>query len=141
MLARIVSSSLLALFACACGSSSDDQQGAGGTGGDGSIDVGGEINICPVIDGLYVWRESNGKYELSTSACDEDSMPAPLTYKWTVSAGTLADADEPVTTFTCPDAGGIITVTLEVSDSECTDSWTEEFDCDDEKVGPARLNR
>jgi hypothetical protein len=115
--------------------------GAGGSGGDGDVDVDGEINLCPVIDGLYIWRESSGSYELSSSACDEDSKPGPLTYKWSVSGGTLSATDEPVVSFSCPDKCGVIEVTLEVSDSDCTDTWTEELDCDDKTVGPARRGR
>jgi hypothetical protein len=118
----------------AAGSAGSD----GGTGGDGDIDVDGDINLCPVIDGLYVWRESTGNYELSSSACDDDSMPAPLTYKWSVSKGTLSETSQPIVTFTCPDSCGTIEVTLEVSDSECSDKWVEEFDCDDKTVGPAK---
>lgn len=112
--------------------------GSAGEGGDGSIDVGGEINLCPVIDGLYIWRESGGDIELSSSACDDDSGPEPLTYKWSVSKGTLSETTGPIVMFTCPDSCGIIEVTLEVSDSECSDKWVEEFDCDDKKVGPAK---
>ena len=69
-------------------------------------------------------------YELSSSACDMDSSPAPLSYHWFVSAGQLSAADEDIVRFTCPESGGDVHVTLEVSDSLCKVKYAAEIKCE-----------
>lgn len=102
--------------------------------GTGGVDVGGDINLCPEIDDVYTWKEANGTIELSSSACDPDSAPTPLRYKWSVSAGSLSSKNDEVVELTCPEGGGAVEVTLEVSDSLCIEKKvvTVECDCNDD---------
>lgn len=105
--------------------------------GTGGVDIGGDINLCPEIDDVYTWREANGTFELSSSACDPDSAPAALRYQWSASAGKLSSTDDEVVHFVCPESGGVVQVSLQVSDSLCPEKAVAEIDCDcdDDKKG------
>jgi Lamin Tail Domain len=97
----------------------------------GSVLVNGTINVCPVVDGLSASPAEvlvGGSITLASTAHDTDGAPAALTYHWTASAGTLSDAGAQNPTFTCT-AGGSVTVTVAVSDGDCSDSATTTVTC------------
>jgi 5'-nucleotidase len=101
----------------------------------GSVLVNGTLNVCPQIDGLSASPNEvllGGSMALSASAHDGDAAPAPLTYQWTASAGTLAAPTAASTSFTCTVAGPV-TIGLTVSDGDpapsCADSGTFTVTC------------
>jgi hypothetical protein len=78
----------------------------------GSIMVNGSLNVCPVVDAAGADSLDivvGAPVTLTTSASDEDSGPAALTYAWT--------------------AAGTIAVKVAVSDSDCGDSTTLSLRC------------
>ena len=82
----------------------------------GSVLVNGTINICPALDGVSANPAEvivGNPLALSAAAHDRDLGPAPLTYRWTATGGTLDDATSPRPTFTCQSPGtAIVTVTV-----------------------------
>jgi hypothetical protein len=89
----------------------------------GSVLVNGTLNICPLIDGLSASPGEvlvGGSIALDVAAHDTDSAPAPLSYHWTASAGTLSDAGARSPTFTCT-TDGPVTLMLAVTDGDCGD--------------------
>lgn len=92
----------------------------------GTAVIEGKINVCPTIDGLAATPDHVVIGETATLlalAKDNDEGPEPLDFSWTTTAGTLSDphAQSPVFTAT---AEGTATLTLTVSDGDCTDSWS-----------------
>ena len=101
----------------------------------GSVMVKGELNVCPTIDGINTNPaevQVGGTLALSATAHDSDAGPSPLTFAWTVSAGTLSSASAQNPTFTCT-VPGTATVSLSVSDgdpaSTCADTLTAQVNC------------
>lgn len=101
----------------------------------GSVLVNGVLNICPVIDSVSATPNSlniGGSVVLSSVAHDTDVAPAALSYQWTASSGTLANANSASPTFTCTTAG-TATLKLSLSDGDatpgCADSVTTEISC------------
>jgi hypothetical protein len=97
----------------------------------GGVQIGGTINICPVVDALSAnpGEVTVGKtVALGGAAHDTDKSPAPLVFQWTASAGTLSDAAAANPTFTCTVAGAA-TITLTVSDGDCSDSGSLTVSC------------
>src|SRR5204863_2285794 len=74
-------------------------------------------------------------------AHDADSKPAALTYAWVATSGMLAGATTPNPTLLCTMAG-VSTVTLTVSDGDCTDTGTLSIVCSSPPAAPAlvRIN-
>jgi hypothetical protein len=90
----------------------------------GSVMVSGTLNVCPTIDGIGANPaevQVGGSLALSASAHDSDAGPAPLTFVWQASGGTLSDPAAQDPTLTC-NAPGTATVTLTVSDGDPTAS-------------------
>jgi hypothetical protein len=86
----------------------------------GSISVEGGVNVCPVLDSLSVVPSTapvGGTMALASSGHDDDNGPAPLSYQWTATGGSLANAGAPSATFTCTSSGGA-TVTITISDGD-----------------------
>jgi hypothetical protein len=100
----------------------------------GSASVSDTTNICPVVDGVAaspMAAPSGGTIALTATAHDKDNGPSPLSYQWTVTAGTLSDAANPSPTFTCPATmtSTMITITVLVSDGDCSDSMPLTVTC------------
>ena len=86
----------------------------------GSVLVNGTLNVCPTIDGVDANPASafvNASITLGATAHDSDAAPAALTYLWSATSGTLANATSAHATLTCT-AAGPVTVTLTVSDGD-----------------------
>lgn len=90
----------------------------------GSVTVNGSLNLCPLIDELTVLpltANVGGSIRLVAAASDADDAPASLTHTWSTSGGTLSGGTTPEAVLTSSKAGSY-TVTLVVSDGDCTDS-------------------
>ena len=84
--------------------------------------INGEINICAVVemgdgDALGGWHDC----VVGRCGLGQGRWPGPDIDKWTASAGTLSGSDGSSVTLTCPVGGGNVSVTFEVSDSDCSD--------------------
>jgi phospholipase C len=88
--------------------------------GTGSILVNGTINSCPRIDSLEATPAEvavGSPLSLNVAAADIDHGPSALTYTWTTTSGSLANASTPSATLTCTTVGRA-TVTVAVSDGD-----------------------
>jgi hypothetical protein len=86
----------------------------------GSVIIGGTLNVCPNIDNLLINPLSapvGGTITLGAVASDLDGLPAPLSYTWKTTGGTLGGASTAHATLTCTAAGTPL-VTLTVSDGD-----------------------
>ena len=105
----------------------------------GTVVIGGTVNICPLIDAIGA---NPGEVmvgfsrALDSAAHDSDGKPAALTYSWATTSGTLAGATTPNPTLFCTTAG-VSTVTLTVSDGDCTDTGSVNIVC---SPTPVRIN-
>jgi len=103
----------------------------------GSVMVNGVLNICPVIDSLSVApAETTVGHAVSLTATgnDADKLPSALSYSWSSSSGTLSGANSATAALTCS-AVGKVTVTLTVSDGDCSDSLTQTVTCSPASTG------
>lgn len=108
----------------------------------GGVLINGDLNLCPVIDGLGASPASvsvGNQLTLSATAHDSDAAPKALTYGWAVSSGTLSDATAREPKLTCTVAGDI-TVTLNVRDGDCTDTQTAVVTCSDATTPPGMVH-
>ncbi len=99
----------------------------------GSVQVQGFVNVCPVLDELSANPSAaylGSSVVLTASAHDSDSGPATLSYQWTASSGVLSNPSAPNPTFTCT-APGTATLTLLASDGSatCADTQTVTVAC------------
>ncbi len=101
----------------------------------GSVSINGTLNICPQIDSLSASPAEvivGSSIALTASGHDTDAAPSPLTYAWTATSGTFANAAAASTSFTCTTAGAT-TVTLALSDGDsaanCADHMTLTVTC------------
>lgn len=97
----------------------------------GSVKLDGSVNVCPLIDGIDASPSEvlvGSPIELSATAHDADQAPAALSYHWTASGGTLASSTSASPTFTCT-AAGDFTISLELSDGDCTDTLATSVTC------------
>jgi hypothetical protein len=99
----------------------------------GSVQINGQINICPVLDGLsespadaYV----GASVALHATAHDSDGGPSPLTYAWSATGGALQSGPQADATFTCT-APGVVTLTVVASDGDasCNDTLSVTVTC------------
>ncbi len=97
----------------------------------GSVKVDGELNVCPLIDGV----DANPAealvgeiLQLSATAHDADHEPEALSYAWSATSGTFSGAATATPSFTCTQAG-TVTIKLEISDSDCGDSVETTVTC------------
>jgi 5'-nucleotidase len=98
----------------------------------GSVVVGGTLNLCPLVDGVSASPGEifvGGAVDLSVTAHDSDTGPAPLAYAWTVSGGVLDDAHKQSPRFHCT-GPGTVTVSVTVSDGDCADTGSATVVCD-----------
>ena len=92
----------------------------------GGVQINGTVNVCPVVDAVGA---SPGEVmvgfasAISSAAHDSDGKPSALTYSWVASSGMLAGATTANPTLNCT-AVGASTLTLTVSDGDCTDTGT-----------------
>jgi|GEM_PF-922421 len=96
----------------------------------GSVLVTGDLNICPVIDGISASPSEvvvGSTLTLGSLAHDTDALPAALTYAWSASSGSLSSATAQNPTFKCTQPGSV-TISLTVSDGDaaagCADLQT-----------------
>ena len=90
--------------------------------GTGSVLVNGQLNVCPVVDGVSAIPSQvsvGNSIALSGSAHDADGAPSPLVYAWSATSGTFSSASAQNPTFTCT-VPGTSTITLTVSDGDTT---------------------
>lgn len=103
----------------------------------GGVLINGQINHCPLIDGISASPQSvqvGQQLTLSADAHDSDAAPAPLSYAWTASSGSLSSASAKAPSFTCASAGDVL-LTLKVSDGDCNDTLTAVVSCTTETGG------
>ena len=97
----------------------------------GGVLVNGSLNICPAIDSLSVAPAETtvgNSVGLSASGSDADKIPSALSYSWTSTSGTIAGANSANASLTCT-AVGPVTVTLTVSDGDCSDTLSQTVTC------------
>lgn len=88
----------------------------------GTILVNGNVNVCPSIDGISAVPSEvivGSSLALNAVAHDSDAAPAPLSYAWTATSGTLSSASVANPTFQCT-APGNATLRVVVSDGDST---------------------
>ena len=105
----------------------------------GSVMVNGTINLCPVIDSLSVAPAETTvghSVDLVAAGSDADHQPSALAYSWTTTAGTLTSATSPTASLTCT-AVGPVTVTLTLTDGDCSDTLTQLVTCSPASNGGA----
>ncbi len=98
----------------------------GGPSRNGSVLENGALNVCPLVNELSVTPTqtvAGGTVTLAARGSDADEAPSALRYSWTTSGGTLSGHDEPNAVLTS-DRRGEFSVTLSVSDGDCSDSVT-----------------
>ncbi len=93
------------------------------------IGVGTTFNLCPTIESLDVSPTSaivGTDIELTAATNDPDDTA--LSFSWTVSSGSVADARAPTTTYRCA-SPGVSTIEFTVSDGKCEDKETVAVSC------------
>jgi len=96
----------------------------------GGVIVDGTFNNCPALTSYTVAPlavATGGIITVGATASDLDPMTT-LTYAWTATAGSFASGTSAATTYTCS-AGGAQTLTITVSDGNCTDSASVPVTC------------
>ena len=105
----------------------------------GGVQINGTVNVCPVVDAVGA---NPGEVmvgfasAISSAAHDSDGKPSALTYSWVASSGMLAGATTPNPTLNCT-AVGASTLTLTVSDGDCTDTGAVTVICSQGPLAPA----
>jgi len=101
----------------------------------GSVLINGQLNVCPVIDGVSASPAEvsvGGSITLGVAAHDTDAGPSALSYQWTASGGTLSSNTVASPTFTCTSPGSV-KLNVAVSDGDpsaaCADSSTLTVEC------------
>lgn len=97
----------------------------------GTVVINGRFDVCPSIRSAILAPETQlvgGTIAISAAVRDLDMGPAQLSYSWTASAGSLANAQSSAPTLTCTQAGDL-SVSLQVSDGACTKSTTVTAHC------------
>ena len=86
----------------------------------GSINLAGTINVCPNLTAISANPDEvlvGSSIALSGTAVDPDNGPAPLTYSWTASSGTLTGANTASPSFECLTTG-TATISVTISDGD-----------------------
>ncbi len=105
----------------------------------GGVMVNGTINLCPVIDSLSVAPAETTvghSVDLVASGSDSDKQPSALSYSWTTTGSTLTAATSANASLSCT-AVGQFTVTLTLSDGDCSDVLTQVVTCSPAPSGGA----
>lgn len=93
--------------------------GGGGAREDGDLAVNATINECPSVDMTVAPLQAQVGDSIQLSAQGADADGDALTYEWSATSGTIAEATSPSTSLTC-DLAGPVTVTLVLDDGhEC----------------------
>jgi phospholipase C len=99
----------------------------------GGVGINGSTNICPTIGSVSAAPNevlTGGSVAVSASASDPDGET--ITYKWSATSGTFANASAASTNFTCT-TPGLATLTVTASDGDntagCPDSQTVQVMC------------
>jgi RHS repeat-associated protein len=103
----------------------------------GSVLVNGTINSCPHLDSLSASPSTTTVglgIGLSAVGSDADHAPGPLTYAWSATGGSLLDIFSPNASLSCT-AAGPVTVTVIVSDGDCTDTASHVITCSPATTG------
>ncbi len=98
----------------------------------GGVRVNGELNICAELAKVIVSPlQTSVGYDIDLSAIGQDEEGDPITYVWTATGGSIADANAPETTYTCEEAGQqSITILVTDNDVHCTmATWTVPVTC------------
>lgn len=100
----------------------------------GGVRVNGEFNICAQLAKAVVspLQTSVGN-DIALSAQGEDVEGDAISYEWSATGGSIANAGAQQTTYTCG-VVGTHSVTISVSDDggvHCTDEWTVPVTCED----------
>jgi len=94
-----------------------------------TIGVGTTFNLCPMIEKVDVNPTSaivGTDIELVAAADDPDDPE--LSFSWTVSSGSVADAKAATTTYRCS-VPGVAMIEFTVSDGKCEDKETVAVSC------------
>jgi len=105
----------------------------------GGVVVDGTVNVCPAIDAISASpaeAQVGSSVALAAAAHDLDRVPMPVAYAWSAPSGTIVPPTGSNPVFTCAVAGDV-TVTLTVSDGDCTDTTTAIVACSPATGGPA----
>jgi hypothetical protein len=97
----------------------------------GSVLINGTLNLCPVIDSLGASPAEalvGSRVTLTALAHDTDGLPTALAYAWRASSGTLSSPSSASPSFQCT-ASGDVTLTLSVSDGDCSDTLSATVGC------------
>ncbi len=90
--------------------------------GEVGVDVTFDRNFCPVIESISAAPQAttiSNPVTLQAFGIDPDET-APVTYLWEASNGTITDASQATTTYTCATIGDhTVTLTLSDSDTRC----------------------
>jgi 5'-nucleotidase len=98
----------------------------------GGVLVNGSLNVCPLVDGVSASPGEvtvGGSITLSAAAHDSDNAPAPISYTWSATSGSLNDIHAQNPVFDCTGTG-TVTVSLTVSDGDCTGTGSVTVICD-----------
>jgi hypothetical protein len=102
----------------------------------GSVALNGNVNVCPVADGISANPADVAvgfPVTLAIAAHDSDNGPSPLAYSWTAASGSFSNPSSATPTFVC-NAPGPITLTASVSDGDssagCTDTLSLVVTCE-----------
>ena len=98
----------------------------------GGVRVNGKFNICAQVAKVVVspLQTSVGN-DITLSAQAVDTEGDDVTFEWTASGGSIADASAADTSYTCGEVGEQ-SITITVSDDpECMDDWTVAVTCVD----------
>jgi len=98
----------------------------------GGVRVNGELNFCAQIANVVVSSlQTSVGHAIDISAVGEDVEGDDISYSWTATGGSIADANAQETTYTC-EVIGEHDITITVSDDEyCMDEWTVSVTCVD----------
>lgn len=101
----------------------------------GSVLINGQLNVCPVIDGVSASPAEvtiGNSITLGVAAHDGDAGPKPLSYSWKASSGSLSSDSVANPTFTCK-TPGTVKLSVAVSDGDpasgCADTSSLTVEC------------
>ena len=97
----------------------------------GSVLVNGALNSCPTVDDITALPAEvlvGSSLALSAAAHDSDGGPAPISYHWTTTGGTLSSADVQAPSLRCTTAG-TFTVSVTATDGNCSDTSSATVTC------------
>ncbi|HEY5375604.1 MAG TPA: hypothetical protein VIK01_18120, partial [Polyangiaceae bacterium] len=103
----------------------------------GSVMLNGTLNVCPVVDSLSANPSETTvghAVTLSASGSDADNAPSALTYAWSATGGLLFGIASPNASLSCTSPGPV-TVTVVVSDGDCSDTATQLITCSPATTG------